>query len=49
MGSDNLKIIEVNGNNVDEFNKLVNQTGMIAIVKFYADWCGDCKIFNPKW
>ena len=44
-----LTIIEITENNLHKFNKLVNQKNTWAIVKFHADWCGHCKILNPKW
>jgi thiol-disulfide isomerase/thioredoxin len=31
----------------ESFSELLNQGGAIA-VKFYADWCGSCKLFSPK-
>ena len=43
------EIMEINNSNVDKFNRLINQKGVFAIVKYYADWCGHCKILNPKW
>ena len=29
------------------FNELIHQHGKV-VVKFYADWCGSCKLFAPK-
>ncbi|MFZ4060247.1 MAG: thioredoxin family protein [Bacteroidia bacterium] len=29
------------------FSELLKEGGSIA-VKFYADWCGSCKLFSPK-
>ncbi|MDP1728114.1 MAG: thioredoxin family protein [Bacteroidota bacterium] len=31
-----------------EFSKLI-QTNEKVIVKFYADWCGSCRLFAPKY
>lgn len=42
-----MKVIEVNENNLNNFNEMVQKGG--AVVKFWADWCGHCKELNPKW
>lgn len=31
----------------NNFNELINQHGKV-VVKYYADWCGSCKLFAPK-
>lgn len=42
-----MKFMEVNDNNLNEFNQKVMEGG--AVVKYWADWCGHCKDLNPKW
>lgn len=31
----------------EEFNELVMSNGETALVDFYADWCGPCKMLAP--
>ena len=31
----------------ENFKETVEKKGMIALVDFYADWCGPCKMFAP--
>lgn len=33
--------------NDSNFNEILSQNNKV-IVKFYADWCGSCKLFAPK-
>ena len=33
--------------NDSNFNEILSQNDKV-IVKFYADWCGSCKLFAPK-
>ncbi|TNE81815.1 MAG: thioredoxin [Bacteroidetes bacterium] len=30
-----------------EFNEIINSSDKV-VVKFYADWCGNCRLFAPK-
>jgi thioredoxin 1 len=30
-----------------DFNEKINNTPKV-IIKYYADWCGSCKLFSPK-
>lgn len=30
------------------FSSLINENSL-SIVKYYADWCGSCKLFAPKY
>ncbi len=30
-----------------EFNEIIQNNGKV-VVKFYADWCGNCRLFAPK-
>ncbi|CAN5321050.1 thioredoxin family protein [soil metagenome] len=30
-----------------DFDTLLNENGKV-IVKYYADWCGSCRLFTPK-
>ncbi len=32
----------------ENFKQFVEDNGKI-IVKYYADWCGSCKLFSPKY
>lgn len=31
----------------DDFNKVLEEHPKV-IVKYYADWCGQCRLFSPK-
>jgi thiol-disulfide isomerase/thioredoxin len=31
-----------------EFQELINQNDKV-VVKYYADWCGSCRLFKPKY
>ncbi|WP_436516421.1 thioredoxin family protein [Ekhidna sp. To15] len=31
----------------EDFNLALNQNSKV-IVKYYADWCGSCRLFSPK-
>lgn len=45
-----IKVIEVNMNNINKFNKDINKVGNVAIVIYHASWCGYCKeFFNNEW
>lgn len=39
-----MAVIDVNDQN---FQEQVGTSGL-AVVKYYADWCGNCKLFAPK-
>jgi thiol-disulfide isomerase/thioredoxin len=34
--------------NDSDFQNLINNNNKV-IVKYYADWCGSCKLFAPKY
>ncbi len=38
---------EVKHIGVEEFNDIVMQKGSVALVDFYASWCGPCKMLAP--
>ena len=38
------KIIKITTENFDED---IMKDGVVALVDFYADWCGPCKMFAP--
>ncbi len=31
-----------------DFSQLINDNSKV-VVKYYADWCGTCRLFNPKY
>jgi thioredoxin 1 len=31
----------------NEFNQIIESSGKV-VVKYYADWCGSCRLFAPK-
>lgn len=34
---------------VQDKNFIDHIKGKNAVIKFYADWCGSCKLFSPKY
>lgn len=39
-----MAVLEVNDNNFQE----VLDKNKVVVVKYFADWCGSCKLFSPK-
>ena len=35
-------------NKITDSNYSETLAGKKAVVKFYADWCGSCRLFSPK-
>jgi thioredoxin 1 len=35
-------------NKITDSNYAETLAGKKAVVKFYADWCGSCRLFSPK-
>lgn len=44
----NDKIMEVKETVDSNFEQEISSADK-AIVKYYADWCGSCRLFNPKY
>ena len=32
----------------ENFNKEIKQYAGVALIDFYADWCGPCKVLSPR-
>ena len=33
---------------VEDYNEFIKKSDSVNIVKFYADWCGPCKVLTDK-
>ena len=44
-----MRILKINKNNVNEFNKLMSNRNQKIVCKVWASWCGHCKDLNKIW
>ena len=44
-----MRVVQLTDSNIDEINNLMTNKDQKVVAKFYADWCGHCKILKPEW
>lgn len=43
-GRNKMSVVHLTSEN---FSETVEKEGVVAVIDFYADWCGPCKMFAP--